>query len=245
MAKFSDLLYELRKEKNLTQSELAEKLGITNKAVSKWETGEAMPDTAQLLPLAEILGVSVDELLRGERKIEEEKAEFEEHDEIIINGDGVHISDGKDTVDISTNGVFVNGKKAMHRKPSFLGRISGCVCASLVALAVLAYILLGCFTGQWHPLWCIPASAALGCGVIGCSFDLFDPVNKAEKRKSGENPYSGPICGIVMCASLIGFLCVGAVCNLWNIIWVLPVAGVCACIIIGTVGAVFNHKKEK
>ena len=68
MSKFSDLLYELRKEKNLTQSELAEKLGITNKAVSKWETGEAMPDTAQLLPLAEILGVSVDELLRGERR---------------------------------------------------------------------------------------------------------------------------------------------------------------------------------
>ncbi|MCM1223956.1 MAG: helix-turn-helix domain-containing protein [Lachnospiraceae bacterium] len=239
MAKFCDLLYELRKEKNLTQSELAEKLGITNKAVSKWETGEAMPDTAQLLPLAEILDVSVDELLHGERKIAEEQPSEQ-------NGEhAVHISNGRDTVDISSKGVYINGAKAKHRKPSFLGRISGCICASLMAVAVLTYILLGCFAGLWHPLWCIPASAALGCGVIGCTFDLFDPVNKEEKRKSGENPYTGPICGIVMCASLVGFLCVGAVCNLWNIIWVLPVAGACACMIIGTIGAVLNHKREK
>ena len=239
MAKFSDLLYELRKEKGLTQSELAEKLGITNKAVSKWETGEAMPDTAQLLPLAEILGVSVDELLRGERKIAEEQLQEQDEEHTV------HFSNGKDTVDISSKGVYINGVKAKHRKPSFLGRISGCVCASLVALAVLAYILLGCFTGQWHPLWCIPASAALGCGIIGCTFDLFDPVNKEEKRKSRENPYTGPICGIVMCASIIVFLCVASICNLWNIMWISPVAGACACMIIGTLGAVLNHKKEK
>lgn len=245
MAKFADLLYELRKEKGLTQSELAEKLGITNKAVSKWETGEAMPDTAQLLPLAEILGVSVDELLRGEHKSAEEKAESEEQDEFHVDGDTVRFSNGKDTVDISSKGVYINGVKAKHCKPSFLGRISGCVCASLIALAVFAYILLGCLTELWHPLWCIPASAALGCGVIGCTFDLFDPVNKEEKRRSGENPYTGPVCGIVMCVCLIVFLCVASCCNLWNIMWVVPVAGVCVCMIIGTLGAVFNHKKKK
>ena len=64
---FGDFLYELRKEKGLTQSEVAEKLGVTNKAVSKWETGETFPETAQLLPLAVLFGVTVDELLRGER----------------------------------------------------------------------------------------------------------------------------------------------------------------------------------
>lgn len=65
---FGDFLYELRKEKGLTQSEVAEKLGVTNKAVSKWETGETFPETAQLLPLAGLFGVTVDELLRGERR---------------------------------------------------------------------------------------------------------------------------------------------------------------------------------
>lgn len=67
ISKFGEFLYELRKEKGFTQSELAEKLGITNKAVSKWETGEAFPETAQLVPLSNIFSVSVDELLRGER----------------------------------------------------------------------------------------------------------------------------------------------------------------------------------
>lgn len=65
--KFGEFLYELRKEKGLTQAELADKLGITNKAISKWETGEAFPETAQLVPLSTIFSISVDELLKGER----------------------------------------------------------------------------------------------------------------------------------------------------------------------------------
>ncbi|MCI8819884.1 MAG: helix-turn-helix transcriptional regulator, partial [Clostridia bacterium] len=51
----------------MTQAELAQALGVTNKAVSKWETGEAMPETALLLPISRIFGVSVDELLDGKR----------------------------------------------------------------------------------------------------------------------------------------------------------------------------------
>lgn len=62
---FAEFLHSLRKEKGMTQSELADKLGISNKAVSKWETGESMPDTSLLVPLSEIFGVTVDELLKG------------------------------------------------------------------------------------------------------------------------------------------------------------------------------------
>ena len=50
----------------MTQQELADRLGVTNKAISKWETGEALPDTALLVPIADVFGVSVDELLRGQ-----------------------------------------------------------------------------------------------------------------------------------------------------------------------------------
>lgn len=56
-----------RKEKGLTQAQLAEKLNITNRAVSKWETGKSIPDAAIMLDLCEILGISVNELLSGER----------------------------------------------------------------------------------------------------------------------------------------------------------------------------------
>ena len=70
-AKFGAFVARLRKEKGYTQKELAEQLLISDKAVSKWETGVTIPDTALLIPLADILGVTVTELLTGERMEEQ------------------------------------------------------------------------------------------------------------------------------------------------------------------------------
>lgn len=56
-----------RKEKNLTQAQLAEQLNITDRAVSKWETGNSMPDSSIMLELCGILGITVNELLSGEK----------------------------------------------------------------------------------------------------------------------------------------------------------------------------------
>lgn len=64
---FGEFVSRLRREKGWTQRELAQRLYISDKAVSKWETGASIPDTALLIPLAELLGVSVTELLRCER----------------------------------------------------------------------------------------------------------------------------------------------------------------------------------
>lgn len=57
----------LRKDMGMTQSALAEQLNISNRTVSKWETGEGMPDISLLPALAKALGVSVDELLAGKK----------------------------------------------------------------------------------------------------------------------------------------------------------------------------------
>ena len=62
-----------RKEKNLTQAQLAQKLCVTDRAVSKWETGRSLPDASLMLSLCEILGISVNELLVGERETEDNK----------------------------------------------------------------------------------------------------------------------------------------------------------------------------
>lgn len=56
-----------RKEKKLTQAQLAEKLNITDRAVSKWETGKSMPDSSIMLELCKILEITVNELLSGEK----------------------------------------------------------------------------------------------------------------------------------------------------------------------------------
>ena len=62
---------ECRKGKNLTQMQLSEMLGITDKAISKWERGISTPDSSIMLELCEILGISVNELLSGEKIIME------------------------------------------------------------------------------------------------------------------------------------------------------------------------------
>ena len=57
----------LREERGMTQSELGERIGVGDKAVSKWETGRGLPDISLIQPLAETLGVSVIELMNGDR----------------------------------------------------------------------------------------------------------------------------------------------------------------------------------
>ena len=56
-----------RKEQGLTQLQLAEKLGITDRAVSKWENGKALPDSSLMLELCDLLGITVNDLLSGEK----------------------------------------------------------------------------------------------------------------------------------------------------------------------------------
>lgn len=70
--KIGKFIASLRKEKNLTQLQLAEKLNITDRAVSKWECGKSMPDPSIMLELCEILDISVNELLIGEKLKKEE-----------------------------------------------------------------------------------------------------------------------------------------------------------------------------
>ena len=69
--KIGKFIADCRKQKGLTQMQLSEKLGITDKAISKWERGIAMPDSSIMLELCDILCISVNELLSGEKIIME------------------------------------------------------------------------------------------------------------------------------------------------------------------------------
>ena len=70
--KVGKFIAQLRKEQGFTQEELGQKIGVTNKTVSRWENGNYMPDIELLIPLGEALGVSVTELLAGERLSDEQ-----------------------------------------------------------------------------------------------------------------------------------------------------------------------------
>lgn len=67
IVRIGKFIAELRREKNLTQEELGEKLGVTNKTISRWENGNYMPNIEMLQLLSEQFGVSINELLCGER----------------------------------------------------------------------------------------------------------------------------------------------------------------------------------
>ena len=78
--KIGAFIAQCRKEKNLTQMQLAELLEITNQAVSKWENGRGMPDMTLLQPLCDVLGISLNELFSGEHiSAEEYKGKAEEN----------------------------------------------------------------------------------------------------------------------------------------------------------------------
>lgn len=68
--KIGNLLRELRKEKELSQEQLAEKFGVSSRSVSRWENGNTMPDISLLIELADFYGIEIRELLSGERKRE-------------------------------------------------------------------------------------------------------------------------------------------------------------------------------
>ena len=82
--KFGQFILKLRKEKGWTQLELAEKLNVTDKAVSKWERGVGFPDIKMIEPLAEVLDVSVFEIMRSER-IPDQSVPMENAAEAINN----------------------------------------------------------------------------------------------------------------------------------------------------------------
>ena len=107
-----------RKNNGLTQEQLAEKLGVTNKTISRWETGKYMPDLSLLKPLSEELGVTLNELLSGE-KIEKEKMD-ENTEKNIIN-----------TIDYSSQKI-----ENEHKKISIILMILGTI-ISISALTIL------------------------------------------------------------------------------------------------------------
>ena len=65
--KIGKFIAKLRKDKNMTQEQLGEKLGVTSKTISRWENGKTMPDLSLLKPLSDELGISLNELLSGEK----------------------------------------------------------------------------------------------------------------------------------------------------------------------------------
>lgn len=132
-------LYELRKKAGLSQEEFADRLNVSRQAVSKWERGEAYPDTENLITISEMFGVTIDELLKSENISGERKSENEAENKtdnsadngyfrlnvgdkvkVDLNG-GITVNDDDGTVKVNLghNGITVNSDDGVKVK---LGR---------------------------------------------------------------------------------------------------------------------------
>ena len=83
--KIGNFLRELRKNKGFTQEQAAEKLGISSRTISRWETGAYMPDISMLIDIAELYDVDIREIIDGERKEEDMNSEVKEVAEKMVD----------------------------------------------------------------------------------------------------------------------------------------------------------------
>ncbi len=168
-------LYELRKKHNLSQEELAEKLGVSRQAVSKWERSEASPDTDNLIALAKIYGLSLDELLYGEKQTDEEHSEqtsdgeqyiYVDDDDnpgkktkVKICADGIFVEDEDgDNVEISLKGIKIN-ESTIKEKIIYEENKKSKLWLEIPypIICVVAYLVFGCLDilGGWALSWII------------------------------------------------------------------------------------------
>lgn len=115
--KFGKFIAMLRKEKGWTQLELAEKLNVTDKAVSKWERGKGFPDISTLKPLADVLEVSLLEIMQTEKLQKKAEVSTEKAQEAL-----------KNTISI------VEYQRTLERKNIIIGIVSVLACISLIFL---------------------------------------------------------------------------------------------------------------
>lgn len=174
-------LVNLRKSNNLSQEALAQKLGISRQAVSKWERAEASPDTDNLILLARLYGVSLDELLKtddeiprpdeDERNMEEENgqeecsAEDEKPEYVHVGFQGVHVKDKNGEVHVGWDGIHVDDKKKgdnvhIDKQGVYVNGekydkkwFSHHAHFPMFLVITIVYIVIGCAYGAWHPGW--------------------------------------------------------------------------------------------
>ena len=193
-------LVNLRKSNNLSQEALAEKLGISRQAVSKWERAEASPDTDNLILLARLYHISLDELLKTEDEIpvpENEEPVPEFGDAFLeVDPAGQETEWDWDNVQIDENGDYVNGEKNE-------GVWSLLYSFPMPILIIIVYLIIGFKFGAWHPGWLLFL-------LIPIWYTLIAAVDK-------RNIY----CFAYPILATLIYLCLGIFWNLWHPGWII------------------------
>lgn len=221
-------LQKLRKEKGYSQEQLADELGISRQAVSKWERAEASPDTDNLICLAKLYGISLDELLNSDETVEEIRQNTIESNEnksgkVIINKNGskIIIESNDDDDDEPDEDEEYDGED--KTKPHLLSVLFTSIFSLLV---VAAFLLTGILWDLWYVSWTffllIPVFATIPSAI--------------KKRKPTEFAY--PVL-------VTFFFCLfGMIYGIWHPLWVLYITVPIYYTLFGELQKVWRNKNK-
>ena len=167
--KIGQFIAHLRREMNITQRELAERLSVSDKTVSKWECGNGLPEVSLMLPLCKVLGITVNELLSGERL---ESADYKAHAEENMTALLLERTENKRKLFVEIAVVLL----------TMLGGITLIMSAGLLEIGTpirIALILIGCtvmFGGVFIAAYLEMTSGYFECAKCG---EYFIPTKTA------------------------------------------------------------------
>lgn len=158
-------LTELRKHFSLSQESLAEKVGVSRQAISKWERGEASPDTDNLLSLSKIYSVSLDDLL-GEKTADDIIAQFTVNDSVPEKEKTENLTEERITETVSgdipfkkekTESFYSNEKPAgeTNEEKSLYSLGKKLLKIPYFLIAIIVFLVIGFSSELWHPAWMI------------------------------------------------------------------------------------------
>lgn len=257
---FCDNLQYLRKMGKITQEELAEKLGVSRQSVSKWETGDAYPETEKIIALCRMFGVSMDELMLGDLSVCGDKAAGASCENISSqtedgsnqtsedNEPEEQTSEKKQEDDI----LFVTREEAEKienfsdlpekvRKVAKWKLVRHAINSALFACAMISFFCLGAISNLWNPAWllfplCI-SLCAFADKLFSCKKDgTFAPLGKRILKALSSS---------VWLLAVTAYLFIGIVYSLWHPGWVIFIACVFISPLLETLIGLIYIKKDK
>ena len=133
--KVGKFLASLRKENNLTQEDIAEKLNVNVKSVSRWENGRNLPDPSIMKEICKIYNVSINELFNGEKV---KKSNKKEESETTVKNSKNNTSDDAKVGEKEAKINDVNGKKNQSNRTEI---VIGVIAAVVMVVAIIVYII--------------------------------------------------------------------------------------------------------
>lgn len=213
----ADRLVKMRKKNGYSQEELADKLGLSRQAVSKWERAEASPDTDNLICLAKLYNMSLDDLLNTSDDVDtiiKEQVEPEEKAEESMK-------DAK-------------RKCKYHKQHCFDKKhaVNGIVLSSLMLLALVAYVLLGTLANMWYNGWVVFfVPEIIASFVRAIEYRKFSKFNIA---------FVATFAFFFVCMVIPGLSG-----NLWNPMWIVFLAIPIYYTIFGSIDKAIEESKRK